>query len=102
MLHVLAGAALALRLVVAWGSEHEQAHRLVYSYGFVPWEFRFGTRNWLLPGALAALLAALRAIGLDRPTVYIPVLKSIFAILSFPSSTQASRSGATCSASARE
>lgn len=93
MLHVLAGAALVLRLVVAWWSERishpdeifeylEQAHRIVYDYGFVPWEYRFGIRNWLLPGALAALLEALRAIGLDRPTVYIPVLRSIFAVLS--------------------
>ena len=93
MLHVLAGAALALRLIVAWWSEHisypdelfqylEQAHRFVYGYGFVPWEFQFGTRNWLLPGALAALLEVLRAIGLDQPMAYIPVLKSIFAILS--------------------
>jgi GPI mannosyltransferase 3 len=91
--HVLAIGALALRLAVAWWSEQdnhpdtifqylEQAHRLVYGYGFVPWEFRFGARNWLLPGALAGLLDALRVLGLDRPTVYIPVMKSIFAVLS--------------------
>lgn len=93
MLHVVAAVALSLRLAVAWWSESishpdhifqylEQAHRLVYGYGFVPWEFRFGVRNWLLPGALAALLEALRAVGLDQPTVYIPVLKSVFAALS--------------------
>ena len=35
----------------------EQAHRLVFGYGVVPWEFRIGARNWLLPGFLAALLA---------------------------------------------
>jgi phosphatidylinositol glycan class B len=92
-LRVVAGAALALRLVVAWRSQHigypdelfqylEQAHRLVYGYGFVPWEFRFGVRSWLLPGALAALLEALRAIGLNHPTAYIPALKSILAVLS--------------------
>jgi len=84
---------MALRLLVALWSEHighsdeiiqylEQAHRLAYGYGIVPWEYRFGTRNWLLPGTLAALLAVLRAIGLDQPTVYIPVLKSIFAAIS--------------------
>jgi GPI mannosyltransferase 3 len=93
MLHGLAAAALALRLVVAWWSQHisysdeifqylEQAHRLVYGYGFVPWEYRFGIRNWLLPGGLAGLLEILRVIGLDQPTIYIPVLKSIFAVLS--------------------
>jgi GPI mannosyltransferase 3 len=93
MLHALAATALVLRLIVAWWSERisfpdevfqylEQAHRLVYGYGFIPWEFRFGVRSWLLPGALAAPLEALRIMGLDRPTLYIPALKSIFTILS--------------------
>jgi hypothetical protein len=78
---------------VAWRSEHishpdevfqylEQAHRLVYGYGFVPWEYRFARRNWLLPGALAGVLEALRLVGLDRPAAYIPALKALFAILS--------------------
>jgi hypothetical protein len=31
----------------------EQAHRLVFGYGLVPWEFRDGARSWLLPGLLA-------------------------------------------------
>ena len=31
----------------------EQAHRLVFGYGLVPWEFRVGARSWLLPGLLA-------------------------------------------------
>jgi hypothetical protein len=92
-LHILALAALLLRLAVAWWSVRitypdelfqylEQAHRLVYGYGIVPWEFRLAARNWLLPGALAALLEGLRAIGLDRPTAYIPAMRSIFALLS--------------------
>jgi GPI mannosyltransferase 3 len=78
---------------MAWRSEHinhpdevfqclEQAHRLVYGYGFVPWEYRFGRRNWLLPGTLAGLLEALRLLGLDRPTAYVPAMKGLFAILS--------------------
>ena len=33
----------------------EQAHRLVFGYGVVPWEFRVGTRSWLLPGFLGGL-----------------------------------------------
>lgn len=91
--HVLAAAALLLRLTVAWWSERihhpdelfqylEQAHRLVYGYGFVPWEYRFGVRNWALPGALAGLLEFLRVLGIDRPTAYIPIVKSAFAVLS--------------------
>jgi len=31
----------------------EQAHRLVFGYGLVPWEFRVGARSWLLPGLLS-------------------------------------------------
>lgn len=27
----------------------EQAHRLVFGYGIVPWEYRYGMRSWLLP-----------------------------------------------------
>src|SRR5262245_20694167 len=91
--HLLAIAALALRLVLAWSSEHighadelfqylEQAHRLVYGYGFIPWEFHFGARNWLLPGALAGLLEFLRLLGLDQPAAYVPLIKSTLAILS--------------------
>lgn len=92
-IHVLAAAALVLRLVVACWSERishpdelfqylEQAHRLVYGYGFIPWEFRFGVRNWLLPGALAGPLAFLRLLGLDQPAIYVPVIKSTLATLS--------------------
>ncbi len=31
----------------------EQAHRVVFGYGMVPWEFRDGARSWLMPGLLA-------------------------------------------------
>jgi hypothetical protein len=92
-IHVLAVAAIALRLVATWWSERisypdelfqylEQAHRLVYGYGFIPWEYRFGARNWLLPGTLAVLLEVLRLLGLDQPTAYVPIIKSALAILS--------------------
>jgi hypothetical protein len=40
----------------------EQAHRVVFGYGVVPWEFREGTRSWLLPGMLTAVIAATSAI----------------------------------------
>jgi hypothetical protein len=65
---VLVGAT-ALRLAgaiwlpnVAWPDEIfqtlEQAHRLAFGYGVVPWEFRDGARSWLLPGALGGVMAA--------------------------------------------
>jgi len=61
------GVALALRFSVGmvsptmiWPDEIfqslEQAHRLVWGYGIVPWEFRVGARSWLLPGMLAGVM----------------------------------------------
>jgi GPI mannosyltransferase 3 len=92
-LHMLVFAALLLRLYVGYSSEFlshsdevfqylEQAHRLSFGYGFQPWEYRYGIRNWLLPGAIAAVLSALNSVGLDTPTIYVPVLKTIFALIS--------------------
>ena len=57
--------AFALRMAVPmlWPGIHypdeimqslEQAHRLVFGNGLVPWEFRDGARSWLLPALLAA------------------------------------------------
>jgi len=58
--------ALAIRLIVAYASPNiahpdeifqvlEQAHRLAYGYGVVPWEFREGVRSWILPGLFAGI-----------------------------------------------
>ena len=91
--HALALTAVALRVALAYRFEQfdhpdalfqylEQAHRLVYGYGFIPWEYRFGIRNWLLPGALAGLLAFFRLLGLNQPTLYVPLIKSTLAIIS--------------------
>jgi GPI mannosyltransferase 3 len=91
--HALAVAALALRVATACWFEQfdhpdalfqylEQAHRLIYGYGFIPWEYRFGIRNWLLPGTLAGLLAFFRLLGLNQPALYVPLLKSTFAVVS--------------------
>jgi hypothetical protein len=58
----------------------EQAHRWVFGYGFIPWEFRFGTRSWLLPLLLSAPLAALKGFGWDTPAIYVPVVQSLLAV----------------------
>lgn len=34
----------------------EQAHRLLFGYGLVPWEYRYGMRSWLVPLALSPLM----------------------------------------------
>ena len=58
----------------------EQAHRLVYGSGLIPWEFQLGMRSWLLPGIIAALMELSRIVG-DGPDYYIPVIAGTFAAL---------------------
>ncbi|MFP2911530.1 hypothetical protein ACLESD_42190, partial [Pyxidicoccus sp. 3LFB2] len=59
----------------------EPAHRLVYGYGLVAWEFVEGARNWALPGLVAGVLGLARLLGLNTPTVYLDVIKGFFALL---------------------
>jgi GPI mannosyltransferase 3 len=77
-------AAVGLRLVpvifvpsIIWGDEVyqtvEQAHRLVYGYGLIPWEFQVGLRSWLMPGLIAGMMEIARAIG-DGPQYYLPTI----------------------------
>lgn len=83
--------ATVLRLVPTWFQptlDHpdeifqtmEQAHRLVYGSGLVPWEFRLGARSWLLPGVIAALMQLAQFLG-DGPGYYLPVVYLAFAFL---------------------
>ena len=58
----------------------EQAHRLVYGTGLVPWEFQLGIRSWLLSGLIAALMELSRIAG-DGPDYYIPLIAGSFAAL---------------------
>jgi hypothetical protein len=41
----------------------EQAHRLVYGYGTIPWEFREGIRSWVFPGLLSVIIRATAWLG---------------------------------------
>jgi GPI mannosyltransferase 3 len=81
--------AIALRLVpvllvpsLDWPDElfqaTEQAHRLVFGTGLVPWEFQLDVRSWLLPGVIAAIMEAARAVG-DGPDAYLPAIAITFA-----------------------
>lgn len=58
----------------------EQAHRLVYGTGLVPWEFQLGMRSWLLPGAIAGLMEFARIFG-DGPDFYLPMIAGAFGLL---------------------
>ncbi|MEO6772128.1 MAG: hypothetical protein ABI467_03790 [Kofleriaceae bacterium] len=83
---VIAGCAVLVRIAVAlafpnvaWPDEifqtAEQAHRIAFGDGLVPWEFREGARSWLLPGVLAAI---------DRASgpAYLPVTVTALAAVS--------------------
>ena len=65
----LLGSAFALRIGLALGSPNiffpdeifqtlEPAHRLVYGYGVIPWEWRLGIRSWVFPTFLAGVMRA--------------------------------------------
>ncbi|MBJ6760043.1 hypothetical protein JGU66_04655 [Myxococcaceae bacterium JPH2] len=59
----------------------EPAHRLVYGYGLVAWEFVEGARNWALPGLVAGVMGLARLLGITDPAGYLPVTKSVFALM---------------------
>jgi hypothetical protein len=48
----------------------EQAHRIVFGAGVVPWEYHDGIRSWLLPGVIAGLMRV-TALFSDNPRSYI-------------------------------
>lgn len=43
----------------------ERAHQLVYHFGIVTWEQRFGIRNWLIPQMLATVMWLARPLSAD-------------------------------------
>lgn len=87
--------ALGLRLLAAWvPSIHhpdeifqylEPAHRLVFGYGTVTWEYQYGIRSWLFPLILAAPMK-LGAVLSPEGTAYLlfPRLLMVAVSLSIP------------------
>ncbi len=59
----------------------EPAHRLVYGYGLIAWEFIEGARNWALPGFFAGLMWVARALGLDAPEEYLGLIRVVLALI---------------------
>jgi hypothetical protein len=59
----------------------EPAHRLVFGYGIVAWEFSDGARNWAFPGFVAALFQVGRLIG-DDPRAYLGLTRLAFSAIS--------------------
>lgn len=59
----------------------EQAHRLAFGYGMVPWEFRDGARSWVFPGMLGGLLKVASWVGLDSGPCLVRVAKTAMVLL---------------------
>ena len=59
----------------------EQAHRLAFGSGIVPWEFIDGARSWLLPGIIAGIMRATSVFSSD-PMLYVRVTRSLCVVLS--------------------
>jgi GPI mannosyltransferase 3 len=60
----------------------EPAHRMAFGYSMVAWEFVVGARNVLLPGLIAAVLKTLALVHLDQPDLYVPLIRTGFALSS--------------------
>ncbi|MCY4325705.1 MAG: hypothetical protein OXC81_06755, partial [Betaproteobacteria bacterium] len=82
----LLAAAWLLRLLAGLSSDYflradeigqylEQAHRLVFGYGYIPWEYDVGARTWLIAALPALVLFVCDALGLGHPDFYIPAMK---------------------------
>jgi phosphatidylinositol glycan class B len=90
--HVLA-LAFAVRVAVGLATDSvlhpdevvqylEQAHRLVFGPGIIPWEYDYGTRSWAPALFIAAVLETLRRAGLDSPQIYQPAVKIVLSAAS--------------------
>ena len=60
----------------------EQAHRLVFGSGVTYWEYFYGARSWLVPGAVAGVLLLFDAVGLGQPSWYVGGVKLLFCAIS--------------------
>lgn len=60
----------------------EQAHRLIFGPGMIPWEYDYGTRSWAPALFIAAVLEPLRVTGLDTPQIYQPAVKAVLCTVS--------------------
>ena len=79
---IIVGAAALLRAGLAWYDHSvfwpdeihqslEQAHRAVFGYGLIPWEFRDGARSWVFPGVIAALWKVADVLGVESSLVLV-------------------------------
>ena len=102
-LPVILAVALTVRVVVALAFPNvmaadevfqflEQAHRLVYGGGLVPWEFQIGLRNWAIPLLLAPPMALGRLLSPD-PAFGLALIRVLLCVASLSIVVCAERGG---------
>ncbi|MCY4373693.1 MAG: hypothetical protein OXC31_07920 [Spirochaetaceae bacterium] len=93
LLPVVLGLAFAARAAVALAGDFvlhpdeimqylEPAHRLAFGSGIVYWEYFYGARSWLVPGAVAGVLKLFETVGLGQPWWYVDGVKLAFCAVS--------------------
>src|SRR5438128_658065 len=59
----------------------EPAHRLIFGYGIVAWEFQEGARNWAFPGFIALVLKGCQMLGVTDPRTYVMAVRAVFCLV---------------------
>lgn len=77
----------------------EPAHRLVFGYGLLPWEFVKGARSWAFPGLVAAMIKVALFVGLDSPRQYLTFVRLVFCVISIRTALGSYRLARACGAS---
>ncbi len=101
---LIAGVALRLVAFNAFSAHHpdetiqylEQAHRLVFGQGVVPWEYRYDIRSWLIPLALAGPMALGEWLA-PGGTLYLTLPRGLVALVNLSPIVAAWFLGARCS-----
>jgi hypothetical protein len=60
----------------------EQAHRLAFGYGMIPWEFRSGARSWVFPGLMGLWWMLVSHLGVHRSFGLVVSAKLLMAAVS--------------------
>lgn len=60
----------------------EQAHRSVFGYGVIPWEYRDGIRSWVVPGFLAGIIKISSSLASSEPQMYLALVAAVLSVLS--------------------
>ncbi|MGA3119471.1 MAG: hypothetical protein ABSF69_01770 [Polyangiaceae bacterium] len=76
----------------------EPAHRLVFGYGLIPWEFAEGARNWAFPGLVAAILKVAALVGGDHPRHYLIAIRLVFSAIGMVTAWGTYRLARSCGA----